>query len=199
MSWIIPTLPPFIQQQALISLIGTVSCEILHRVEGEIEQNHIFYCNADDVTTNAKGNKVIPYKIKEADIIDAVVCDIKTVRKKKRGQELPNTTHPQPLAPITENPYKVVEFYDMWRKVIPEQFRAVAFPKPIPEQYAAVKLEAGIRSGVKKFKRDQKAGKLLHMEMEALESFVKQSRSEKGGLKTTGLDDKQSKHTEVWM
>ena len=87
----------------------------------------------------------------------------------------------------------------MWRKVIPEQFRAVACPEPTPEQYAAVKLEAGIRSGVKKFKRDQKAGKQLHMEMEALEGLVKQRSSEKGGLKTTGLDDEQSEHTEVWM
>jgi hypothetical protein len=104
------------------------------------------------MSTNAKGNKVIPYKIKEAEIKDAVICDIKTVCKKKRGQELPNTTHPEPLAPITENPYKVVEFYNRWRKVIPEQFRDVACPEPTPEQYAAVKLEAGIRSGVKNLK-----------------------------------------------
>ena len=83
--------------------------------------------------------------------------------------------------------------------MIPEQFRAVACPEPTPEQYAAVKLEAGIRSGVKKFKREQKAGKLLHMEMEALEGLVKQRSSEKGGLKTTGLDDEQSEHTEVQM
>ena len=119
--------------------------------------------------------------------------------RKKRGQELPNTTHPQPLAPITENPYKVVEFYNKWRKVIPEQFRAVACPEPTPEQYAAVKLEAGIRFGVKKFKREQKAGKLLHMEMEAFEGLVNQNSSEKGGLKTTGLDDEQSEHKEVQM
>ena len=83
--------------------------------------------------------------------------------------------------------------------MIPEQFRAVAFPEPTPEQYAAVKLEAGIRSGVKKFKREQKAGKLLHMEMEAFEGLVKQNSSEKGGLKTTGLDDEQSEHMEVQM
>ena len=151
------------------------------------------------MTTNAKGNKVIPYKIKEADITDAVVCDIKTVCKIKRGQEHPNTTQPRPLAPITENPYKFVDFYNKWRKVILEQFRAVACPEPTPEQYAAVKLEAGIRSGVKKFKREQKAGKLLHMEMEAFEGLVKQDSSEESGLKTTGLDDEQSKHTEVWM
>ena len=119
--------------------------------------------------------------------------------RKKRGQELPNTTHLHSLAPITENPYKVVEFYNKWREVIPEQFRAVACPEPNPEQYAAVKLEAVIRSGVKKFKRDQKAGKLLHMEMEAFEGLVKQNSSEKGGLKTTGLDDERSKHTEVQM
>ncbi len=135
-------------------------------LKGKIEQNHIFHCNSNDVTTRAKGNKIIPYKIKEADIIDAVVCDIKNVCKKKRGQELPNTTHPQLLAPITENPYKVVEFYNKWRKVIPEQFRGVACPEPTSEQYAAVKLEAGIRSRVKKFKRDQKAGKLWDMEVE---------------------------------
>ena len=84
-------------------------------LKGKIKQHHIFHCNSNDVTTNAKGNKVIPYKIKEADIMDAVICDIKTVCKKKRGKELPNTAHPQPLAPITENPYKVVEFYNRWR------------------------------------------------------------------------------------
>ena len=51
--------------------------------------------------------------------------------------------------------------------MIPEQFRAAACPEPTPEQFAPVKLEAAITSGVKKFKREQKAGKLLHMEMEA--------------------------------
>ena len=83
--------------------------------------------------------------------------------------------------------------------MIPEKFRAVACPEPTLEQYAAVKLEAGIGSGVKKFKKDQKAGNLLHMEMEALEGLVKQRSSEKGRLKTTGLDDEQYEHTEVWM
>ena len=46
-------------------------------LKGKIEQNHIFHCISNGVTTNAKGNKIIPYKTKEADIIDAVVCDIK--------------------------------------------------------------------------------------------------------------------------
>jgi hypothetical protein len=44
--------------------------------------------------------------------------------------------------------------------VIPEQFQAMDCPELTPEQYAAEKLEAGIRSGVKMFKRNQKAGKL---------------------------------------
>ena len=59
--------------------------------------------------------------------------------------------------------------------MIPEQFLAVACPEPTPEQYATVKLEAGmrLRSGVKKFKRDQKAGKLSEMEKEAFEGLVK--------------------------
>ena len=73
---------------------------------------------------------------------------------------------------MTENPYRVVEFYSRWRKVIPEQFRAVASPDPTLEQYAAVKLEAGIRSGVKKFKRNQKTGKLSEIEKEALNALV---------------------------
>ncbi|KAL3786935.1 hypothetical protein HJC23_013270 [Cyclotella cryptica] len=110
--------------------------------------------------------------------------------RKKEGNKSP-TQPPQPLAPITENPYKVVEFYNKWRKVIPEQFRAVACPEPTPEQYAAVKLEAGIRSGVKKFEKDQKAGKLSEMEKEALEGLVRKQDGKKGGnggAKTTGLD-----------
>ena len=66
-------------------------------LKGKIEQNHIFHCSADDVSTNAKGNKVIPYKIKEAEIIDAVICDIKC--KKKEGKTPPthlilNLSHP---------------------------------------------------------------------------------------------------------
>ena len=63
--------------------------------------------------------------------------------------------------------------------MIHEQFRAVACPEPTPEQYAAVKLEAEIRSEVKKFKRDQKAGKLSEMEKYALEGLVKKGNSER--------------------
>ncbi len=76
--------------------------------------------------------------------------------------------------------------------MIPEQFRAVACPEPTPEQYAAVKLEAGMRSGVKKFKRDQKAGKLSAMEDVAMEGFMKKSthgKHGKGGLQTTSLPE----------
>ena len=61
--------------------------------------------------------------------------------------------------------------------MIPEQFRAVTCPEPTPEQYAAVKLEAGMRSGVKKFKRDQKAGKLSSMENDALGNLVKSTNN----------------------
>ena len=89
------------------------------------------------MSVNAAGDKIIPFKIKEADIEDAKTSDIKNICKKKRSQELPNGTHPEPLSPIHENPYKVVEFYNKWKKVIPEQFRAVACPEPTPEQYAA--------------------------------------------------------------
>ena len=77
---------------------------------------------------------------------------------------------------------------------------AVACPEPTPEQYAAVKLEAGMRSGVKKFKRDQKAGKLSEMEKEALEGLVKKGNSEKGvkgRAKSTGLDDEPAQRTKV--
>jgi hypothetical protein len=38
------------------------------------------------VSTYAKGDEVIPYKIKEAEIMDAVICDIKTVCNKKEGK-----------------------------------------------------------------------------------------------------------------
>ena len=121
-------------------------------LKGKIEQNHIFHCNSIDMLVNAAGDKIIPFKIKEANIEDAKTSDIKNICKKKRSQELPNGTHPEPLSPIHENPYKVVEFYNKWKKVIREQFRAVACPEPTPEQYAAVKLEAGMRSGVKKLR-----------------------------------------------
>ena len=43
--------------------------------------------------------------------MDAVISDITKVCKKNIGQELSNTTHPEALAPITENLYKVVELY----------------------------------------------------------------------------------------
>ena len=62
-------------------------------LKGKIKQNHIFHCNSNDVTTGAKGNKIIPYKIKEADIIDAVVCDIKmSVRKREVKNSLTQLT-----------------------------------------------------------------------------------------------------------
>ena len=86
--------------------------------------------------------------------------------------------------------------------MIPELFMAVACPEPTPEQYAAVKLEAGTRSGVKKFKRNQKDGKLSEMEKEALEDLVKIGNSEKGAngrVKSTGLYDEPAHCTEVWM
>ena len=76
------------------------------------------------------------------------------------------------------------------KKVIPEQFRADACPEPTPEQYAAVKLEAGMRSGVKKFKRDQKTGKLSAMENEALENLVKSSNNKnQQKVKRTGISE----------
>ena len=101
-------------------------------LKGKIEQNHIFHCNSIDMSVNAAGDKIIPFKIKEANIEDAKTSDIKNICKKKRSQELPNGTHPEPLSPTHENPYKVVEFYNKWKKVIPEQFRAVACPEPTP-------------------------------------------------------------------
>ena len=109
-------------------------------------------------------------------------------------------THPKPLVTIAENPSKVVKFYNRWRKLIPEQFRVEACPDPTSEEYAAVKLEYGIRYGVKKFKRNQKAGKSLEMEKEALEGLVKKGKSEKGAkgrAKSTGLDDEPAQCTEA--
>ena len=55
--------------------------------------------------------------------------------------------------------------------MIPGHVRAAAGPEPTPEQCAAIKLEAGVSSEVKQFKRTQKAGKLSAMEKEASDDF----------------------------
>ena len=80
---------------------------------------------------------------------------------RKRSKELSNKMHPELLPLIHENQYKAVEFYNQWEKVIPEQFSATACPESTPEQYAAVKLEAGMMPGVKNFKRNLMAGQIV--------------------------------------
>jgi hypothetical protein len=62
------------------------------------------------MSTNTKGKKVIPYKIKKADIVEAEISDVDNVCRKRRAQEISRTTNPEPFASITENPYKVFEF-----------------------------------------------------------------------------------------
>ena len=68
-------------------------------LKGKIEQKHIFHCNSSDMSVNASGDKIIPFKIKEADIEDAKTSDIKNICKKKGLKSCPmvltqNHCHP---------------------------------------------------------------------------------------------------------
>ena len=48
-------------------------------LKGKIKQNHIFHCNS----LQCSRGKIIPFKMKEADIDDAKTSDIKNFCKKK--------------------------------------------------------------------------------------------------------------------
>ena len=82
------------------------------------------------------------------------------------------------------NPYKVVEFFDKWKKHIPEEYREELCPEPTPEERAQVKRKKGARGEIKKFKKDQKKEALRKMEKEA---FGLPGRKEDGAMEEVDL------------
>jgi hypothetical protein len=49
-------------------------------------------------------------------------------------QELPSVSSPQPLPPVTQNPYVVVHSYEKFRMFIPNCYKDKAYPCPIHDQ-----------------------------------------------------------------
>jgi hypothetical protein len=130
----------------------------------KIENWHIFTVNEKDITTSNAGHKQVVVRIREADIIDAKTIEHRIKKRGPFNDLLPNSVEPEPLIPIAPNPYKVVEFFRKWAKVVPQQYHPEICQEPTKEQWAHVKKEAEMRDVVKKVKRKQRNEKLDEIE-----------------------------------
>ena len=137
------------------------------KMASKILPNHIFHVHESQIANNGPGGKKkIVINIKEADIADSSITTHQ-VRKKTAPADLPNTFYPDMLPCEKVNPYKVVEFFDKWKKHVPEEYKEELCPEPTPEERAQVKKEKGARGEIKKFKKEQKKEALKKMEKEA--------------------------------
>ena len=100
------------------------------KMVAKIKQNHLFIRSEDSISTTHAGVKKINITIKEADIPDAESCHHQ-IRRPKTSGILPNQLHPQLIVAEPKNAYKVVEFYDKWRHIIPPEIREEMCPKPM--------------------------------------------------------------------
>jgi hypothetical protein len=169
-------------------------------MSSKIEDWHIFKVNEADITTSKSGHMQIVVRIRMPnnfraqfvrrmiagrelnlslwDVLrEADIDDAKTTkhRIKKRGpfnNLLPNSVEPEPLDQLAPNPYKVVEFFRKWAKVVPQEYLPEICQEPTEAQWASVKKEADMRDVVKKVKRKQRNEDLDNIEYELMKETL---------------------------